>query len=421
MPDQTLAQRIKKKYPGQYDDLPDADLEAKIKAKYPGQYDDLPTTTAAAEAPAAKPRIQLGSSMFGSTGPSYDPLNPYENARTAAAGAPAVAAVMTGGLSLPAQMGIQGGVGVASRAIQGQGVKDSLIGGVEDAAVPALLAGAGQVAKFGAKYVEQKAVNLWLRAAKISDSLAKDTQAAKAAGSVAAGKEDIAKTVLNEGLGWIRKGNANAMKAGLDALDDELKAAIASSTATIPRASIAQALTAESTRIGEGTLAKAAQQKALAEAGAELLKLPADISVQEAQAIKQSIYKARNYAMGAADSAASAADKTMGRAYRAEIASAVPEVRPINDALSRGIPATKAMNEAVAKGQNRPMFNLGQTVAAATHNLPAAAMSTLNVPSVGSFTAQRLYDVAQSLGVDHPVALALINALFKAGNPPKGK
>ncbi len=52
MPDQTLAQRVKAKYPGQYDDLPDADLEAKIKAKYPGQYDDLPTTKAESQ-PAA--------------------------------------------------------------------------------------------------------------------------------------------------------------------------------------------------------------------------------------------------------------------------------------------------------------------------------------------------------------------------------
>ncbi len=48
MPDQTLAQRIKTKYPGEYDDIPDAELETKVKAKYPGEYDDLPMTQAAA-------------------------------------------------------------------------------------------------------------------------------------------------------------------------------------------------------------------------------------------------------------------------------------------------------------------------------------------------------------------------------------
>lgn len=56
MPDaQTLAQAVKTKYPGVYDDIPDAELETKVKEKYPGVYDDFPTTktTPAAMAPAA--------------------------------------------------------------------------------------------------------------------------------------------------------------------------------------------------------------------------------------------------------------------------------------------------------------------------------------------------------------------------------
>lgn len=44
MPDQTLAQAIRAKYPGVYDDLSDTQLESQVKAKYPGVYDDLPTT-----------------------------------------------------------------------------------------------------------------------------------------------------------------------------------------------------------------------------------------------------------------------------------------------------------------------------------------------------------------------------------------
>ena len=42
-PPQTLAQRIKAKFPGQYDDMDDATLESKVIAKYP-QYSDLPRT-----------------------------------------------------------------------------------------------------------------------------------------------------------------------------------------------------------------------------------------------------------------------------------------------------------------------------------------------------------------------------------------
>jgi hypothetical protein len=49
---ETLAQLVRKKYPGAYDDLSDADLEAKIDAKYPGTYSDLPRSTAVAAAAA---------------------------------------------------------------------------------------------------------------------------------------------------------------------------------------------------------------------------------------------------------------------------------------------------------------------------------------------------------------------------------
>lgn len=48
---QTLAQTIKAKYPGQYDDMPDTELEQKILAKYP-EYGDFPRT--GAESPHAR-------------------------------------------------------------------------------------------------------------------------------------------------------------------------------------------------------------------------------------------------------------------------------------------------------------------------------------------------------------------------------
>jgi hypothetical protein len=53
MPGQTLAQTVRAKYPGIYDDLSDQDLEAKVRAKYPGVYDDMPSTPAKASPVAA--------------------------------------------------------------------------------------------------------------------------------------------------------------------------------------------------------------------------------------------------------------------------------------------------------------------------------------------------------------------------------
>ena len=54
MPD-TLAQRIRTKYPGAYDDLSDQQIEASVRATFPGVYDDIPTTeqsTAQADPPS---------------------------------------------------------------------------------------------------------------------------------------------------------------------------------------------------------------------------------------------------------------------------------------------------------------------------------------------------------------------------------
>jgi hypothetical protein len=44
---QTLAQRVRTKYPGAYDDLSDQQIEAAVMAKFPGVYDDIPKTQAA--------------------------------------------------------------------------------------------------------------------------------------------------------------------------------------------------------------------------------------------------------------------------------------------------------------------------------------------------------------------------------------
>ncbi len=39
---QTLAQMVRAKHPGAYDDLSDHELEAKVHAKFPGAYDSCP-------------------------------------------------------------------------------------------------------------------------------------------------------------------------------------------------------------------------------------------------------------------------------------------------------------------------------------------------------------------------------------------
>ena len=70
---ETLAQRIRAKYLGAYDDMSDEQLEAAVTKKYPGVYDDLPRTQAKAE--PAQPQQQPTGTAFGMTmkpGPEAD-------------------------------------------------------------------------------------------------------------------------------------------------------------------------------------------------------------------------------------------------------------------------------------------------------------------------------------------------------------
>lgn len=57
MTDQTLAQLVRAKYPGAYDDLSDQQLESAVLAKFPGVYDDLPRSgsQASPEPPPTQP------------------------------------------------------------------------------------------------------------------------------------------------------------------------------------------------------------------------------------------------------------------------------------------------------------------------------------------------------------------------------
>ena len=83
MPD-TLAQKVRAKFPGVYNDLDDATLDAKVRAKYPGVYDDLPSTGGApsdlrpvashAVAPRQAPAVPDPGVLSGAYHEAIDPL-----------------------------------------------------------------------------------------------------------------------------------------------------------------------------------------------------------------------------------------------------------------------------------------------------------------------------------------------------------
>jgi hypothetical protein len=83
MSDQTLAQRIRTKYPGAYDDLDDRALEAKVRERFPGVYDDLPTTPEAPP-PTAPQAAPEGDSWGNALSTLWHTVNPIEALKTVA-------------------------------------------------------------------------------------------------------------------------------------------------------------------------------------------------------------------------------------------------------------------------------------------------------------------------------------------------
>lgn len=64
MADQTLAQMVRAKYPGVYDQLSDQQLESAVRAKYPGTYDRVPSTPIAAATEEQPSALERGATQF---------------------------------------------------------------------------------------------------------------------------------------------------------------------------------------------------------------------------------------------------------------------------------------------------------------------------------------------------------------------
>src|SRR4051812_12467791 len=77
MAGQTLAQMVRAKYPGAYDDLSDAQLEAAIDQKHPGAYADLPRTSAPVATEKPEQRLS-GVGVQTVSDADWDKLTPLE-------------------------------------------------------------------------------------------------------------------------------------------------------------------------------------------------------------------------------------------------------------------------------------------------------------------------------------------------------
>lgn len=272
-----------------------------------------------------------------------------------------------------------------------------------DVAIPAMMALGPKVVAKGAQTIgpmlESAGERWWTGAAKPTLAALRKTTTMQQGGTEAEAARQVARTNLKLNRGTLVQSNVRAAERGLDALDTQLSAAIANSSATIPRTAIEQALLDEGTRVGVGTLGRAQQQRALSAAFDELQKLPDHIPIQEAQQLKQSIYAAReaSYAADAATTAAAAADKVTGRALRGQIAQAAPDTADINAQFQEQIPALSALGRGVQRAGNRNPVGLPEMLALAKGKPTVAIAAAMNHPTTGSWLAQRLFNTGQAL------------------------
>jgi hypothetical protein len=348
------------------------------------------------------------------TAPPQESLRDRMN-RTPVLGAPTIdrnnlpaiasvgAAYATGGLSIPIQMAATGAAGAV-----GQGIKDAstdmpvsdrfsnmAFEGLKQMGIQGVTATVAQAAP----RMMQLARSLWGGAAKITEPVAKSTQTMRMGGSLDQAKDEIAETVLSQGVGTLRKGNVERMRDALNAMDNQVDAIIANSDKLVSRREIADAIRAHMDDFTRDTAPGLIQRDALDAAARMLNKRPPRMTVQEAQKAKREIYQfyQKSFPAGSAETATAMAEKTKGRALREAVATAEPRVAPINAEMSRQIPAVSAMEKAVSRTSNHSAFSLSTMLAGVSGNPGVLAAALMNNPKVGSFTAQQLYNAAKRL------------------------
>ncbi len=355
--------------------------------------------------PPQQPR-SMGAGYRGPTGHDTDVPTDVALSRLRSA-APAIgsiaAGMATGGASIPVQM-----LAVGAGAAAGQGIKDApsempteqrfsnmAFSGLTNALMQGAAAGVGAMAP----RLAQGARNLWNRGAKITEPIAKSTQAMRAGGSLQAGKDEIANTVLSQGMGTLRKGNADAMADVMSQIDDAIDQVVANSQGMVKRQELRDALIAKSKSIPKGSQAAGVEQEALARSFEKLNQLPPKMTVAKAQEFKRYIYRqyGKTYSADATQGANAMADKTGAKAAREAIRREAPEVAPLDDAMAKLIPAKKALDKAVSRTTNHNFAGLSSVLAGVSPNAATITAALLNNPKVSSFTAQQLYNAAMKL------------------------
>lgn len=429
-----LAQKIRAKYPGAYDDMDDAALEKAILAKYP-EYADLVEPDRSATAPTQEKSLSGFAGNIVKSGGRLikdvasapyalfqmdqalkrDPLGAAEAALGAVKGIPAAFMARYGGLeqikntAYEDPIGMLGDVstvaGAAGLLTKGAPKIAGVLRRVSDATNPLVLPG-----KLASKVAD-----------KASTAVIKGTlRPSKAIRDDFGGADAVADTVKRERV-FSEASSSKKLAQSSARADAMLAEAEAKGAPGVPRAKVANALRGQPAKkaAARARLGEPNQIDEIDARAAQIEGGGGDYSLTDAQALKREAQELA-YEAGADNlSVKKAQQQAIARALREGIEEQVPAVGPVNERTQGLIGA----NRAFADAQDRPnaLVNMmalgaGGTVGAGTGDplqaiSTALAMKATNSPRVGAMTGIAINELGQAALDPNILRAALIARL----------
>lgn len=420
---ETLAQLVRKKYPGAYDDLTDQQLEAKVKAKFPKVYDGIPASSTPVGA-AALSQVEgisqapwYAKPMIAGHGPSV--LQALE-ALPAVGGT--VGGMLAGGAAIPAGpaalatasggAALGGAAGESARQLArrvlGASAPATSLEAAKDVAKEAAIQGGSQ-AVGGAlgKGLEAGGARLMHSALKPNPSLLKEygTTAPK-----------LVKTLLDEGVN-VTPGGIEKLNLLFQSTNAEITEAVKNATGTIPKNLVAARVLPTAQRLAQQVNPRAA----LRNVGKTVTRfmehptIPGALTIPEAQAMKVGTYVQIGKNYGKMSSASIEAQKALARGLKEEIEAAIPKIQALNAREGQLMAAQAAVGHRVAIAGNRDPVGFAW-VTHAPQTFLAALMD--RSPVVKSMLARGMYASAAKAAKVSPQLIRAAVASIAAAEEP---
>lgn len=264
-----------------------------------------------------------------------------------------------------------------------------------------------KIANAAAGPIEDMSISAWKRAAKVPIPIVKKTAAYRATGDLTAGESQIAKDAMTAGRGRLSAANAEAARQDLSAAGRAKGAAVAASNAVMPRRLLLDTMdnviaqTVKSEPFAEGPV------KQLAKLRAQLLDLPPQIPIADAEALLEGIYKKNEaaYGPGVKSPVQVTAEKAIGRTIKDFADTNVPGVTAANAAYGKAKPVALAVSRGAWRAGHQNPLSLPEILAALTGGAAGGwkgaatgyALGAAQRPGPLSTIAQTLFDLSQKM------------------------